>query len=153
MNARPLAAFVLVFLAASLSAQDAKVTFEGDWDFVSASERGKPLPEAMIAEHVMRGTRTTIAVWSTKKEKELPGSKLDYKILGARDVDLSQTLPSPKKDAKPGDVVIRTKRGIYELKGDTLKIAWFENTEAEGRPKNFDAGGGIFTAVLKRKAK
>lgn len=146
-------AFVVAFIAAASSAQGPVVSLEGDWEFISASERGKPLPDAMITTHIMRGTKTTIAVWSTKNDKELPGSKLDYKILDGKNIDVSQTLPSPKKDAKPGETVTLVKRGIYELKGDMLKLAWMENTGAEGRPENFDGGGGVFAAVLKRKAK
>lgn len=144
---RPIAVVLLVVLAAAGAAQEP--TLEGDWDFVSASEDGKALPAAMIAEHMMRGTKTTIAMWSHVEKKEIPGSKLDYKILAGKNLDVSQKLP--KKGSKDEFITV-TKRGIFELKGDTLKLSWFE-VPKESRPANFDGGPGLFAAVLKRKAK
>src|SRR5262245_57706066 len=40
--------------------------------------------------------------------------------------------------------------GIYELKGDTLKLAMASAKRKEGRPKEFKAGPGVNFVTLKR---
>ncbi len=149
---------VVFALAGSLTAGgEKKISLAGDWEIVSMSKDGKDAPKEALENIFLRGTADSLVPTSKKDLKEDIGEKLEYKIDGARNVDLFQNVSD----------MTTIRRGIFEVSGDTVKICWSERSfavkdkdgklkvgdTAPARPANFDGGQGIFSAVLKRKAK
>jgi uncharacterized protein (TIGR03067 family) len=130
------AAFVCVVIGSIVWADDKatpdKEKLEGTWKMVSGKRGDQPLPAEAI------GTLVTFK-----------GDKMSMKR-GDMTITWPFTLDATKKpkeitvdmDGKPG-------KGIYELQGDTLKIAHGE--EGDPRPMDFKGGGKISIIVLKRE--
>jgi uncharacterized protein (TIGR03067 family) len=126
-----------LFLAADKTQEKqpmgAQEKIQGSWALVSGERNGKPLPDEVIQQiklifagnklttkHKDRATEATFRLDASKTPKE---------------IDLNM-------EGQVG-------KGIYELEGDTLKIAHGEVGDA--RPKEFPkAGSGLTVLVLKR---
>jgi uncharacterized protein (TIGR03067 family) len=123
-------------LAEDKGASDQK-KIQGTWTVVSGERDGKPIPEEKTksVRVTFAGDQVTLAHGdeSNKHTFKLNSSKNPKEI----DVDF---------DGKPG-------LGIYELKGDTLKIAHGEM--GSPRPKDFTSkeGSGLTVMTMKRQKK
>jgi uncharacterized protein (TIGR03067 family) len=106
---------------------------QGTWALVSGERGGKPLPDEVVT-HVK-------LIFSGKK---LTTKNKDRQTEAAFKLD-------PNKEPKEIDVDMEGSvgKGIYQLDGDTLKIAHGE--VGDTRPKEFPkAGSGLTVLVLKR---
>ena len=109
---------------------------QGTWSMVSGTQDGKPLPEDVIkrVKVVVSGDKMTQIMDDRKHEHT-------YKL-------------NPDKSPKEIDVDLgdgKVGKGIYELKGDTLKVAHGSKPDSP-RPKDFTSkeGSGVMVAEFKR---
>jgi uncharacterized protein (TIGR03067 family) len=133
-------AFVVGLLVAAAQAQDKsakgdKEKLQGTWVLVSGEHDGQPIPEevAKTVKLVFVGDKVTLHHNDQKNEgtfKVAPDKK-------PKELDL---------DMDSGAV-----KGIYQLDGDTLKLA--NAKPGEERPKEFPKkeGSGLTVATLKRQ--
>jgi hypothetical protein len=158
-------------LGGRLSAQGPtkKLTLEGDWVIIAMAKNGVIAPKEALTEAFIRATATTIVPISKSTNTEVPNSKSTYAIIGAREIDLYEFRSAAAGKDDPGILppLKIYKPGIYEIKGDTLRISWRESIpgfkDKDGkvvvpeqkatRPEGFNGGAGEFTMVLKRRAK
>ncbi len=160
-------AATLLTLASSLPAgDDKKPTLAGEWEVVSMSKEGKVAPKEQLENVLIRGSAETIVPVMKKEQKEDESSRLEYKFISPKEIDLLQKVKVVVKGGEPADA-ISIRRGIYEFAGDTVKLCWSEGAvakkgadgkieiheKAAPRPTTFDGGRGIVSLVLKRKAK
>jgi uncharacterized protein (TIGR03067 family) len=141
--------FILVALAAGLlvGADDPKKGdgkkgakgLEGTWTIVSFTQNGKDNDELKDTQVVFKGKNVTV---KTKDGDQKGTFQIDPK---KKTIDLT-----PTEGGQKG----KTMKGIYQLKGDDLKVC--HSRVGKDRPKDFTAGEGSGNAliVLKRaKAK
>lgn len=111
--------------------------FQGTWSVVSAERDGRsPTAEELkTSKVVIMGDEMALTIARPKEEKAT------FKLDAGKQPKAIDILPLNMKPAP----------GIYELKGDTLKICWRRN--GQDRPTGFkaDAGSGYFLLVLKRE--
>src|SRR5207244_1307339 len=114
---------------------------EGEWSMVSGEANGEALPEEVVkgAKRVSKGGETTVSlngeVFMKAKYTVDPSKKpkaIDYAV--------TEGMAQGKKQL-----------GIYELKGDTLKVC-FAAPDQE-RPSDFKGGEGRILSVWKRAKK
>jgi uncharacterized protein (TIGR03067 family) len=114
---------------------------QGTWKFVSQEMEGKPRPPEEVAKLTITFTGDKWSVRESGKEVQAGTHKLD---------------PS-KKPAQIDAVVTEgegkgsTMLGIYELKGDTMKVCF--DPKGKERPTSFTAKAGQFAAVIQREKK
>jgi uncharacterized protein (TIGR03067 family) len=115
-----------------------KDTLQGTWSMVSGIQDGKPMPEDVIKriQFVVSGDKMTQMMGEQKYEHT-------YKL-------------NPDKSPKEIDVEFgdgKVGKGIYELKGDTFKVA--HGRPDSPRPKDFASkeGSGVIVAEFKRAKK
>ena len=160
-------AAALLVLASSVSAGGDKISIVGDWEIVSMTKDNIAAPKDVVENVFLRVTATALVPVTKKDLKEQEKEKLDYKIVGPKEIDLYQVLKLTKKGEDKETESTSLRRGIFELSGDTLKICWsggaiakkdkdgkIEPGEAAPpRAAAYENGVGKFNAVLKRKAK
>ena len=111
-----------------------KDKLQGTWVFASAQKGGKDMPQEMLnsVKFVFAGDKLTMM---------------------GKDMKMDWTFTiDPAKKPKEMDVKFpdgKTGMGIYDLEGDTLKIAHGEI--GDPRPKEFVSKEGITVMVLKRE--
>ena len=133
----PASAMLVLAQPGEETTKDAK-KMQGEWQVVKASRGGRELPAEIREKMKITFGKGKVTVSD-----------------GQRDEDATFTLDPTKKPKlinisgqKGGDNKVS---GIYELSGDSLKIAW---TQPGGeRPTAFKSGEGINLLVLKRKKK
>ncbi len=135
---------VVVFAGASSRGADAtkqdREKLQGTWKVSAMSLAGKAFPSTSkdIRTRIFTGDKMVIKDPLAKGERRQEATfKLDAGK-EPRHIDFT--------DAKSG----KTLHGIYQLEGDTLKIAY--PFPAGARPTSFD-GRGVFTETLKRAGK
>jgi uncharacterized protein (TIGR03067 family) len=134
-------------LAASLIADDAeKKEFEklaGTWVVVEAEKDGKPLDR--LQDGTLTITNQNFAI-KTASGFELKG-----------DLRIDPTKKPKTVEFAHQDGVLRDKtwEGIYELKGDELKLCYSEADTEKPRPTEFktEDKSGLLSMVLKRQSK
>jgi RNA polymerase sigma factor (sigma-70 family) len=111
---------------------------QGTWVPVSVEEAGKKVPqkeiEAKNFEMVVKGDRMTLPIKDDSKE-------VRYKL-------------DPSKDPKQIDLHLekgKTGKGIYSLKGDTLRLCVEKDPDGDRPAKFGTAGTTHFLIVLKKK--
>jgi len=129
---------LLVIVAHAEEKKNDKDALQGSWMAVSGTEDGKAMAadkikdavvtfkgDKLVLKHGGQESEHTFKIDSSKNPKEM-------------DVDF---------DGKPG-------RGIYELKGDTLRVAHGAMPDSP-RPKNFESkeGSGVVVVEFKREKK
>jgi uncharacterized protein (TIGR03067 family) len=140
MRVQLLAALTFGLLLAPARAEDKpakgdKEKLQGTWAVVSGERNGKPIPEEMVknVKLAFAGDKFTIH----NKDRKTEGT---FKLI-------------PDKKPKQIDVDMggQLAKGIYELDGDTLKIAHGE--AGAPRPKEFSTkeGSRVAVVVLKRQ--
>ena len=150
MKVRPLALLVIVLAPfGGTFAQDDAVKKElvglaGDWRLVHGEDDGEPAPEFVVKnlECLIEGDRLTFKGLATLTDK---ASKLSIKIDASttpKCIDLKVEAGSLK-----GDVL----EGVYERKGDELKLCLYLGKG--NRPLEFEtkAGSNRVLFVLKRE--
>jgi uncharacterized protein (TIGR03067 family) len=113
---------------------------QGTWTFESYEENGKKTPaEELKAKRIFFGADQFI-IKNGQELEQVGALKLDP-LDGHRDIDAT-VMAGPHKGT--------TMRGIYALKGDTLKVCI--DPEGNDRPKDFKTTdeSGFFVAVFKR---
>jgi uncharacterized protein (TIGR03067 family) len=132
-----LSAFAMVNAHAEGGKKD-KELLQGAWETVGMSVGGKGMPKELFQDQIMIFKGDKII----SKSKGQPDDESDYTI-------------DDSKNPKQIDVIAKLKgkvRGIYELKGDTLKIAIFDK-ETDQRPTSFagtDPAEVLFTMKKKK---
>jgi len=116
-----------------------KDVLQGTWVMVSGTQDGKPVPEDVIkrVKLVVTGDKMAQTMGERKHEHT-------YKL-------------NPDKSPKEIDVDFgdgKVGKGIYELKGDTFKVAHGGKPDRP-RPKDFSSkeGSGVLVAEFKRAKK
>ncbi len=121
--------------------EDELKKIQGTWQFVSQEMEGKPRPPEQLAKLTITFTGDK---WSVRE---------DGKVVQAG----TQKLDPTKKPAQVDAVVTEGEdkgskmRGIYELKGDTLKVCF--DPQGKERPTSFTSKAGQFAAVVQREKK
>jgi uncharacterized protein (TIGR03067 family) len=114
---------------------------QGTWRFVSQEKEGKPRPPEQVAKLKITFTGDKWAVSEDGKVVQAGTHKLDPTKKPAR-VDAVVTEGEDKGS---------TMLGIYELKGDTMKVCF--DPQGKERPTSFTAKAGQFSAVIQREKK
>jgi RNA polymerase sigma factor (sigma-70 family) len=111
---------------------------QGTWIPVSVEEAGKKVPEEKVKaknfEMVIKGDKMTLPHKDGEKE-------VSYKL-------------NPGKDPKQIDLLLekeKTAKGIYSLKGDTLRLCVGKDHDSERPTKFTTAGTNCVLLVLKKK--
>lgn len=132
----------------------------GTWSAVSVSENGREsTPKATRVKFRFAPDGLIISETNEQGKLEHEG---EYKysldtLKSPRNINIVSTMLPKKKDGKVQEALATKFVGIYELKGDELRISFRVGVVREEksitRPKNFDGGQGITVLVLKRAAK
>ncbi|HEX8916654.1 MAG TPA: TIGR03067 domain-containing protein [Humisphaera sp.] len=149
---RVFAALLVLSSASVLAAADApkpgaskpdaktdKEQIQGTWKVVGRAKQGERTPDAEVAEHPVTLTFAGDAVREVRdgKPKDEGTFKLDPSA-------------APKRITLTG-ADGRAFEGIYELAGDTLKIAYGVRDGAGKPPKDFTGGENAGLLVLERQ--
>jgi uncharacterized protein (TIGR03067 family) len=128
-----LLAFGLVLVSRGLSGEEAqkKSKLDGTWKPVSVIKNGKEEPDKKDHSLIIEGDKFTIregdklhASGTVKRDKSKKPHTIDFTVTKADDAKVEG----------------KTLKGIYELKGDTLK--WCFSMPDEERPTEFAAPAG-----------
>jgi uncharacterized protein (TIGR03067 family) len=114
---------------------------QGTWKFTSQEMDGKPLPSEEVAKHTITFTGNK---WSVRQ---------DGKVVQAGTHKFDPTKKPGQVDAAvtEGEDKGNTMLGIYELKGDTMKVCF--DPMGKERPTAFSSKSGRMTAVVERQKK
>ena len=135
-------AVLLILPAALIRADDAPKgdkDLDGDWEMVSAVRGGQPLPQPEAGKPVLtiKGDTATLKL----------GDKMSKATIK---VDASKTPKTIDITAVEGDAAGMTMLGIYEVKGDELRMC--RDDPGKDRPKELVSkeGSGATLAAFKR---
>jgi uncharacterized protein (TIGR03067 family) len=139
-----LTAAMLLLGAAAGQEKGDQDQIQGEWTIVSLESGGKKPPEEFLKEMRMIITKDQMIFAKGDKKKEPvtfkldPGKKPKWINLTAKEAGMEIMFP-----------------GIYELKGDELKICFTAEKEKAERPKEFTSAEGSrhVLFVLKREKK
>lgn len=114
---------------------------QGTWQFVSQEMDGKSVPPEQLAKMTIAFTGDK---WSVRQ---------DDKVVQEGTHKLDATKKPAQVDAvvTEGEGKGSTMLGIYDLKGDTLKVCF--DPKGKERPTSLTAKAGQFSAVLQREKK
>jgi uncharacterized protein (TIGR03067 family) len=133
---------LIAFHPISFAGDDGAKALEGVWIGQSMEVDGKAMPAEVAAKMTFKFQGNKLFITgNTKDGREDEGTfKADSKK-SPKQIDVS-----PRKDDK-------TVAGIYEIKGDELKICLRHSSSAEGRPTEFatKADAKLILLVLKKK--
>lgn len=114
---------------------------QGKWKFIASEMNGKPTPEDELAKMTVTFKGDKWAVRSGDKVVQAGTHKFDpTKKPGQVDAVITEG------EGKDGKML-----GIYELKGDKMKVCF--DPMGKERPKSFKAGEGQFSATVERVKK
>ncbi len=133
-------ALIGLLVAADEKKDDVKDKLKGTWDIVSMEIEGKKAPEEFVKGQTLTFEGDKL-IHEEKGKKEPATFKIDAAQKPAH-LDMSPT-EGPEKG--------KTVKMIFEITGDTLKIAGGKGPESP-RPKGFD-DKGIMIITLKRAKK
>lgn len=142
------AALVALPIALLLGADDPdkgdKAKIVGTWEITAAEQEGQTLPKSLLSGRTI----------TFEKEKYIirAGEKVEEE--GTFGMDSEKSPKSIDLKIVKGSDEGKDQLGIYELDGDSLKIA-FAMPGDETRPTEFTTSGegaALFTMTLKRKA-
>jgi uncharacterized protein (TIGR03067 family) len=114
---------------------------QGTWKFLSHEMDGNPTPPEQVAKLKITFTGDKFEVREGDRVVQAGTHKLDASKKPAQ-VDATVTDGEGK-----GSKML----GIYEFKGDTIKVCF--DPMGKERPTSFTSKGGLFTAVCQREKK
>ena len=121
--------------------EDVLKEIQGTWKFVSQEMDGKPRPKEELEKQTItfEGDKWTV--------------RRDGKVVQAGTHKFDPAKKPPQVDAAvtEGEDKGSTMLGIYELKGDTLKVCF--DPKGKERPADFTSKAGRMTAVVEREKK
>ena len=122
---------------------------QGTWTVAAAEAEGMALPAAVIAKIKLTFAKGKLTLGDGKD-----GEKYEYQLDSSKSpkhIDLTQRSEVLSKDSKKS-VRVETKVGIFELKGDELKLCYNDDDESKTRPTEFKskAGTRMISLTLKR---
>ena len=121
--------------------EDVLKKIKGTWKFVSQEVDGKPRPKEELAKQTITfdGDKWTV--------------RRDGKVIQAGTHKFDPDKKPPQVDAvvTEGEDKGNTMLGIYELKGDTLKVCF--DPKGKEWPTDFTGKAGRMTAVVEREKK
>ena len=121
--------------------EDVLKKIQGTWKFVSQEVEGKPRTKEELAKQTITfdGDKWTV--------------RRDGKVIQAGTHKFDPDKKPPQVDAvvTEGEDKGNTMLGIYELKGDTLKVCF--DPKGKERPADFTSKAGRMTAVVEREKK
>jgi uncharacterized protein (TIGR03067 family) len=125
---------VLVAAAPTAGAAPEKNDLLGTWRVTSITQGGETVPEEFLKKLGvrMRFTENKLLLQAEGKEDETATYKIDAKKT-PHEIDIT-------------DDKNRTEKGIYELKGDTLRICFAD--PGNSRPTRFTAEKGTKTTLI-----
>ena len=124
-----------------------KELIQGTWKATAASRDGKDRTEQELKDSPMLlkfdGDKATLTEGGEQR-----GGEVTFKLnTESKPRQIDVTLPD-REDGTKGQVLL----GIYELKGDTLKICFKRNEDGTPvRPTEFKAGEKVMTTTLERQ--
>jgi len=121
--------------------KDVLKKIQGTWKFVSQEIEGKPRPKEELAKQTITFAGDK---WTVRR---------DDKVIQAGTHKFDPTKKPAQVDAvvAEGEDKGSTMLGIYELKGDTIKVCF--DPKGKERPKDFTSKAGRMTAVVEREKK
>ena len=133
-------ALLLTFFQTFMS-HAAENTLAGTWQILMASENGQALPDEALKDSKMVMTEKEFMIQSLKGEVL---EKSEYAVIAEgkpSKIDFTKT--------EPGGTTKQLYHGIFELDGDTLKMAVTE--DGKNTPKDFNPGAGVIVYSFKKK--
>ena len=118
---------------------------EGSWAVAQFERGGNPPPQELLKDFKVEIKDSTLRMFDSRSGEGGSFTLDDSKTPNEIDLVFKE---GPKEDVE------RTAKGIYELDGDTLKLAW--RKDGGPRPKEFSSLKGERTSellILKRKPK
>ncbi len=123
------------------SGEDVLKKIQGTWKFVSQSRDGKPRPNEEVSKQTITfaGDKWTVHV--------------DGKVVqaGTHKFDPSKKPGQVDAVVMEGEDKGSTMLGIYEIKGDTMKVCF--DPKGKERPSDFMSKAGRMTATVEREKK
>jgi uncharacterized protein (TIGR03067 family) len=121
--------------------EDVLKKLQGTWKFVSQEMEGKAVPKEELANQTITFAGDK---WTVRR---------DGKVIqaGTHKFDPDKKLPQVDAAVTEGEDKGSTMLGIYELKGNTLKVCF--DPKGQERPTNFTNKAGRMTAVVERVKK
>jgi uncharacterized protein (TIGR03067 family) len=115
---------------------------QGTWRYVSFEIDGNKMPEEKVKKITITCNGEKWVIREGDKVSTAGTHKLDA-TKEPHEIDWVFT---------QGEARGATLRGIYEFKGDTIRLC-FSDPQGKERPKSFTAGPGQFVAVIRREKK
>jgi uncharacterized protein (TIGR03067 family) len=114
---------------------------QGTWRFTKSVKDGKKVPKEDLAKMTITFKGDT---WTVRKGDEVLQA-------GTHKFNPSKKLAQVDAVVTEGEGKGNTMKGIYELKGNTMRVCF--DPEGKARPKSFTAKEGQFSAVVERVKK
>jgi uncharacterized protein (TIGR03067 family) len=115
---------------------------EGSWTVVSMEFQGKKIPDEKVKELNLQ------MVFKGDKYSQHTGGKLDEE--GTLKLDPSKKPPTIDLSIETGKDKGKTQLGVYELKGDTLRVS-LARPGSTDRPKSLAGDDGLITFKRDKK--
>jgi len=121
--------------------EDVLKKLQGTWKFVSQEREGKPRPREELAKQTITFARDK---WTVRRDGKVVQA-------GTHKFDPGRKPAQVDAVVTDGEDKGSTMLGIYELKGDTLKVCF--DPKGKERPTDFTSKAGRMTAVVERETK
>jgi uncharacterized protein (TIGR03067 family) len=121
--------------------KDVLKKIQGTWKFVSQEMDGKPLPKEELAKQTITFAGDK---WTVRRDGKVVQA-------GTHKFDPGKKPAQVDAVVKEGEDKGSTMLGIYELKGDTIKVCF--DPQGKERPADFTSKAGRMTAVVEREKK